>query len=139
MPPCLFSPQTFNTAAPDSPTSKELDSYFTNHTEKNLCNFPMPQPPTYLTLVLIFLPFFPHSCSCQGQIFSLYTSYHTSYLLRDVNLLTIFTSLSCIFNFPFPQDHFYHHMNMPFPVSKKIRVFSSLFASPLGMLTRQRI
>lgn len=88
-----FSPQTFSTAGLDSPTSKEHDSYFTNNTEKNLCDFPTPQPPTYLTLVPIFLPSFPHPCSCRGQIFSLYTRSHTSYFLRDINPLTIFTSL----------------------------------------------
>lgn len=48
-PSCLFSPQAFNTAAPDSPMSNWLDSYFTNNTEKNMCNFlHHSYPPTWL-------------------------------------------------------------------------------------------
>lgn len=114
-----LSPQTSNTAAPDSCTLKELDSYFTNNTEKNLCDFPIPQPPTHLTLVPIFLPSFPHSCSCQGQILSFSTRSHTAYLLRDINLLTIFTSLFCIFKFSLCTRSLPTScMNVPFCLSK---------------------
>lgn len=118
MPPCLFLLKPSTLLLLTHPHLRNLIFISQITLKKNLCNFPMPQPPTYLTLVPIFLPSFPHPCSCRGQIFSLYIRSHTSYLLRDVNPLTIFTSLSCIFNFPFPQDHFYHHMNMPFSLLK---------------------
>lgn len=61
----------------------------------------------------------------------------TAYLLRDIHLLTMFTSLSYIFNFPFPEDKCHLCVWLCHSFSQKIKVLSCPYTYLLEKLTRQ--
>lgn len=137
MPSCLFSPQAFNAAAPDSPISKGLDSYFTNNTQKNMCSFLHHNyPPTWLWSLSSWHPSHTQvpvqAASCLSPLNFTMLTYSGTFVSWQFSPLFPASSV-----FPFQKISAISVYDYCHSFSQKIKVLSCPFAYLLEKLTGQ--